>query len=75
MRWITREHLKIDRIACPWLVTRFIDPSPEFLYVPTDEVLAVAPSTACSPLLTAARVAVGQNETVATSITPPESCR
>lgn len=38
-RWITRERPKIDRIACPWLVLRFIDPRAEFLYVPTPEVL------------------------------------
>jgi hypothetical protein len=42
MRWVTRERPKIDRIACPWLITRFIDPDPEFLYVPADQVLAVA---------------------------------
>ncbi len=41
-RWITRERPKIDRIACPWLVRRFIDPVAEFLYVPTSEVLATA---------------------------------
>ena len=37
-RWITRERPKIDRIACPWLIARFIDPAAEFLYVPTGEV-------------------------------------
>jgi hypothetical protein len=42
MKWITRERPKIDRIACPWLVRRFIDESPEFLYVPADQVLPVA---------------------------------
>jgi len=41
-RWITRERPKIDRIACPWLVRRFIDPRAEFLYVPTSQVLAEA---------------------------------
>jgi rhodanese-related sulfurtransferase len=41
-RWITRERPKIDRIACPWLVRRFIDPRAEFLYVPTAQVLADA---------------------------------
>jgi rhodanese-related sulfurtransferase len=41
-RWVTRERPKIDRIACPWLVKRFIDPDAEFLYVPTPEVRAVA---------------------------------
>ena len=42
MKWVTRERPKIDRIACPWLIARFIDPEPEFLYVPADQVLAVA---------------------------------
>jgi len=41
-RWVTRERPKIDRIACPWLVKRFIDPDAEFLYVPTAEVKRVA---------------------------------
>jgi hypothetical protein len=41
-RWITRARPKIDRIACPWLVRRFIDPSAEFFYVPTDQVFAEA---------------------------------
>lgn len=41
-RWITRERPKIDRIACPWLVLRFIDPQAQFLYVPTPQVLAEA---------------------------------
>ncbi len=41
-RWVTRERPKIDRIACPWLIRRFIDPEAEFLYVPTPEVRRVA---------------------------------
>ncbi|HSO05737.1 MAG TPA: chromate resistance protein ChrB domain-containing protein [Pelomicrobium sp.] len=41
-RWVTRERPKIDRIACPWLVARFVDPDAEFLYVPADRVLAAA---------------------------------
>ena len=39
---VTREHPKIDRIACPWLISRFIDPAAEFIYVPAHDVLAVA---------------------------------
>ena len=39
MKWITRERPKIDRIACPWLVARFIDATPEFLYVPGGDVM------------------------------------
>ncbi|HYY55237.1 MAG TPA: chromate resistance protein ChrB domain-containing protein [Candidatus Dormibacteraeota bacterium] len=42
MKWVTRERPKVDRVACPWLIQRFVDPSAEFLYVPKDEVLAVA---------------------------------
>lgn len=42
MKWITRERAKVDRIACPWLISRFIDPQPEFLYVPVDQVLSAA---------------------------------
>jgi hypothetical protein len=42
MKWVTRERPKTDRIACPWLIRRFIDPEAEILYVPAGEVLAVA---------------------------------
>ena len=42
MKWVTREHPKTDRIACPWLIRKFIDPGAEILYVPHDEVLAFA---------------------------------
>jgi len=42
MKWITRERPKIDRIACPWLIARFIDRAPEFLFVPPVDVLPVA---------------------------------
>ena len=41
-RWITREHPKIDRIACPWLIRRFIDPMAEFFFVPADQVISQA---------------------------------
>ncbi|MGH6865748.1 MAG: chromate resistance protein ChrB domain-containing protein [Methyloceanibacter sp.] len=49
MKWVTRERPKIDRIACPWLIKRFIDEDPEFLYVPPDQVLAVAEKTGAIP--------------------------
>lgn len=42
MKWITRERPKVDRVACPWLIKRFVDGDAEFLYVPAEEVLAVA---------------------------------
>jgi hypothetical protein len=49
MKWITRERPKIDRIACPWLIARFIDMQPEFLFVPTGDVLRVAGETGAVP--------------------------
>jgi hypothetical protein len=42
MQWVTRERPKTDRIACPWLIRRFIDPDSEIVYVPADQVLAFA---------------------------------
>src|SRR6266704_5469136 len=39
MKWITREKVKVDRVACPWLIKKFIDPKAEFLFVPADEVM------------------------------------
>jgi len=42
MKWVTRARPKTDRIACPWLIRRFIDPGAEIVYVPADKVLAVA---------------------------------
>lgn len=49
MKWVTRERPKIDRIACHWLVARFIDREPEFLYVPADQVLKVAQDSGAVP--------------------------
>jgi hypothetical protein len=42
MKWVTREKARVDRIACPWLISRFIDREPTFLFVPAGEVMAVA---------------------------------
>lgn len=42
MKWVTREKAKVDRIACPWLISRFVDKNPEFLFVPSDQVLKTA---------------------------------
>jgi rhodanese-related sulfurtransferase len=47
--WVTRERPKIDRIACPWLIRRFIDPEAEFLFAPTERVFAVAAETGAAP--------------------------
>ena len=49
MKWVTRERPKIDRIACPWLITRFIDKEPEFLYVPPDRVVPLAEQSGATP--------------------------
>jgi hypothetical protein len=49
MKWVTRERPKIDRIACPWLVARFIDQTPDFLFVPAAEVMRVAERTGAVP--------------------------
>ncbi len=42
MKWITREKVKVDRVACPWLICKFVDPKAEFLFVPAEKVLEVA---------------------------------
>jgi hypothetical protein len=42
MKWITREHVKVDRVACPWLIRKFVDPDAQFLFVPAADVAAVA---------------------------------
>jgi len=42
MKWITRSHVHVDRVACPWLITRFIDSDSEFLFVPKSKVLEIA---------------------------------
>jgi hypothetical protein len=38
----TREHVKVDRVACPWLISKFVDKNPEFIFVPADKVMAEA---------------------------------
>ena len=42
MKWVTREHVKVDRVACPWLIRKFVDPHAQFLFVPPDAVAEVA---------------------------------
>ena len=49
MKWITREQVKVDRVACPWLIRKFVDPEAEFLFVPPDRVLAVAERESATP--------------------------
>jgi hypothetical protein len=49
MRWITRENVKVDRVACPWLIKRFVDRDAQFLFVPESELLASAEREAATP--------------------------
>jgi len=49
MQWITRERPKVDRIACPWLIKRFVDAEAEFVYAPQGDVLAIAEQTGAIP--------------------------
>ncbi len=49
MKWVTRERVKVDRVACPWLIKKFVDPQAEFLFVPADQVAIVAQREHASP--------------------------
>src|ERR1044071_9650085 len=49
MKWSARENGPVDRVACPWLIRRFVDPKAEFLFVPADQVLAVAEREGATP--------------------------
>ncbi len=49
MKWITRERPKIDRLACPWLIKRFIDKEAEIIYVPFDQVVTKATALDATP--------------------------
>ena len=49
MKWITRSNIKVDRVACPWLIRRFVDPDAEFIFVPEDELLRAAGTLNATP--------------------------
>jgi len=49
MKWITRRNVKVDRVACPWLISRFIDPQAEFLFVAEDQLLEIARREGATP--------------------------
>ena len=49
MQWITRSHIHVDRVACPWLITRFIDSEAEFLFVPGTQIEKIAKETGAIP--------------------------
>lgn len=49
MKWITRQKVKVDRVACPWLIKKFVDAEAQFLFVPTDQVMPIAESEGAIP--------------------------
>jgi hypothetical protein len=49
MKWVTRSHVHVDRVACPWLIKRFVDNEAEFLFAPASQVMAVAEQTGAIP--------------------------
>src|SRR5258707_14161558 len=49
MKWITREHVKVDRVACPWLIRKFVDPQAEFHFVPGEQVISEAQKLGAVP--------------------------
>lgn len=61
MKWITREKVKVDRVACPWLIKKFIDPEAEFLFVPADKVMEIAEREKAIPF-DASGVELGHHE-------------
>ena len=60
MKWVTRARPKVDRVACPWLIKRFVDPQAEFLYVPPEQVTEVAKREGAIPF-DVANVELGHN--------------
>ncbi len=49
MKWVTREHIKVDRVACPWLLSKWVDKEAEFLFVPAEDVMRVARDSGAIP--------------------------
>ena len=74
MKWVTREKARVDRIACPWLISRFIDKQPTFLFVPKDQVMSVAEREGAIPVrhsaLRALALIVRGADTEARQLTP-----
>lgn len=60
MKWVTRARPKVDRVACPWLIKRFVDPQAEFLYVPPEQVMEIAKREGAIPF-DVANVELGHN--------------
>ena len=53
MKWITREGVKVDRVACPWLIQKFIDPQAQFIFAPSDKVMEVVAREGATPMMKA----------------------
>jgi hypothetical protein len=70
MQWITRSHVHVDRVACPWLITRFVDSDAEFLFVPANQIEQVVKETGAIPF-DAPGVELGHHEGDGTS---PQRC-
>jgi hypothetical protein len=49
MKWVTRSHVHVDRVACPWLITRFVDSQAEFIFVPSSQIQQVTEETGAIP--------------------------
>ena len=62
MKWITREHPRVDRVACPWLIEKFVDKQAEFIYVPADQVMAEVEKRGATPLVSITCVYCGGGE-------------
>lgn len=62
MKWVTRSHVHVDRVACPWLIKRFIDSEAEFLFVPTSQVKAVAEQSGAIPFDAMGQVELDHHE-------------
>ena len=62
MKWVTRSHVHVDRVACPWLITRFIDNEAEFLFVPRGEIERVVKETGAIPFDAMGTVELGHHD-------------
>lgn len=62
MKWVTRSHVHVDRVACPWLIARFVDNDAEFLFAPASQVTAVAEQTGATPFDAMGKVELDHHE-------------
>jgi hypothetical protein len=62
MKWVTRSHVHVDRVACPWLIARFVDNDAEFLFAPASQVTAVAEKTGAIPFDAMGQVELDHHE-------------